>query len=110
MAKYVLEIHRAWLYLVRGTPRIPMSLPYSSLPQAMVVEVMLLQVTVCMFPVELTTVRHLVNNSRSSGHRQIIFVEEPVVPVELSLQGETCFLTEVMSKTPGTGWKRKIMR
>ena len=84
----------------------PVFFPRRLLPQAMVVEVMLLQVTLCMFPVELTTVRHLVNNSQSSGHRQIIFVEEPVVPVELSLQAETFFLTEVMSKTPGTVWKR----
>ena len=80
----------------------------------MVVEVMLLQITVCMFPVELTVVKQLRN--LSSGHLQTTFVEEPktgaAAVVELSAPGRqvppTFFLIEVISFTPGTGWQRTI--
>ena len=118
MAKYALEVHRAWLYLVRGTPRIPMSLPYSSLPQAMVVEVILLQITVCTFPVDCTVVKQL----RSlSGQRQITFVEEPETGARAAAvvdrgaggdpgrQSVIFFVMVVIFITPGTGWKKRVL-
>ena len=92
-----------------------MSLPYSSLPQAMVVEVMLLQITVCMFPVDCTVVKQLRN--LSSGQRQITFVEEPMTGagaaavVDAGAGGDpgrqllfTFFVIVFMFITPGTGW------
>jgi len=90
-----------------------MSLPYKSLPQAMVVEVMLLQITVCMFPVDFTVVKQLRN--LSSGHLQTTLVEEPMTGavvaaaveagalVEPCLQEVSTFFVIVMSITPGTG-------
>ena len=95
-----------------------MSLPYSSVPQAMVVEVMLLQITVCMFPEDFTVVKQVVRNlNLSSGHLQTTFVEEPktraAAVVELSDPGRqvapTFFLIIVMSMTPGTGWQKTII-
>ena len=93
-----------------------MSLPYRSLPQAMVVEVMLLQITVCMFPVDCTVVKQLRN--LSSGQRQITFVEEPMTGagaaavVDAGAGGDpgrqlvfvTFFVIVFMAITPGTGW------
>ena len=81
----------------------------------MVVEVMLLQMTVCMFPVELTVVKQLRN--LSSGHLQTTFVEEPktgaAAVVELSAPGRqeppTFFLIDVISLTPSTGWQKTIL-
>jgi len=91
-----------------------MSLPYRSLPQAMVVEVMLLQITVCMFPVDFTVVKQLRN--LSSGHLQITLVEEPrtgavvAAAVEAGALVEPCLqevstfcVIVVISITPGTG-------
>jgi len=109
--RYALKVHRAWLCLVRGTPRMPMSLPYRSEPQAMVVDVMLLQITVCMFPVDWTVVKQLRN--LSSGHLHTTSVVEPktgaaeaAAAVELSDPGRqelSFFLIVVISFTPGTG-------
>ena len=88
-----------------------MSLPYSSLPQWMLVEVMLLQITVCMFPVEFTVVKQCLSNL-SSGHLQTTFVEEPktgAAGVDAGLHvSSTFFLIVVMLITPGTGWHRAI--
>jgi len=94
-----------------------MSLPYSSLPQAMVVDVKLLQVTVCMLPVETTVVKQL--RKRSSGQRQVTLVLEPntvvagaavaaaatVVDPELGRHAAppTFALIDLMFITPDTG-------
>ena len=116
-ARYANEVHRAWLYLVRGTPRSPWSLPYNSLPQAMVVEVMLLQITVCTFPVDCTVVKQLRN--LSSGQRQTTSVEEPDTGAgaaavaapgaggDPGLHSPFFFVIVVISITPGTGWQKR---
>ena len=116
-ARYANEVHRAWLYLVRGTPRSPWSLPYNSLPQAMVVEVMLLHMTVCTFPVDCTVVKQLRN--LSSGQRQITSVEDPKTGVgaaavaapgaggDPGLHSPFFFVIVVISITPGTGWQKR---
>ena len=83
--------------------------PTSSLPQEMVVEFMLLQITVCVFPADLTVVVHV--NSLSSGHRQTTFVEEPrtggtgAISVEISDAGQDTLSFKVISPSPSTGWK-----
>ena len=116
-ARYAKEVHRAWLYLVRGTPRTPWSLPYNSLPQAMVVEVMLLHMTVCTFRVDCTVVKQLRN--LSSGQRQITSVEEPETGVGAAAVAAPAaggdpgrhspffFVIVVISITPGTGWRKR---
>ena len=124
-ARYDLTLHRGWLYLVRGCPRMPMSLPYRSLPHAMVVDVRLLQITVCMLPVDFTVVKQ-VSRKRSSGHRQVTLVSEPnVCPgaavagatvVALSEPGrqnkspKTFFLIDFILSTPFTGWQKRIIQ
>ena len=111
MLRYALVVHRAWLCLVRVM--MPRSLPYSLLPQAMVTEVILLQVTVCWFPVEFTMVEHV--RVLSSGHLQTTFVSEPstadeAAAVLLSDPGrqipDVFFLIVVISLTPATGWEQ----
>jgi len=77
----------------------------------MVVDVMLLQITVCMFPVDWTVVKQLRN--LSSGHLHTTSVVEPktgaaeaAAAVELSDPGRqvlSFFLIVVISFTPGTG-------
>ena len=114
MLRYALVVHRAWLCLVRVM--MPRSLPYSLLPQAMVTEVILLQVTVCWFPVEFTMVEHV--RVLSSGHLQTTFVSEPstdeAAAVVLSDPGRQIpvvfFLIVVISLTPATGWQQKVRK
>ena len=83
----------------------------------MVVEVMLLQITVCTFPVDCTVVKQLRN--LSSGQRQITSVEDPETGVGAAAEVATgaggdpglhspfFFVIVVISITPGTGWQKR---